>query len=227
MLNAFSPEKALLSRTKGAGLQIDYWFTRQPPSAALPEVSVLGLRLHNRRPDQALTNIRVLDAPAQLVAGGFEPVLALGAGMSCEARLLCAFAGKWRAPVRFTVATGEGDKFPVELRASVGELLAPCMLDAAEFERQRVLLGGLHEAKVATALPSLAALSRVANLGAPVLRAPPLLGFAARRVDGASRSLLLVTVREPGGVVCVHCADAVAGMALAEDIKLACAQWSE
>jgi len=144
-----SIERTLLTRTKGAGMQVDYWFTRQ--RRVTPDHSVVGLRFYNKTED-GISDIRIVDSPA---IRGFIDIPFLAAGSFYEAQIECSFGGKWRTPVHFVVGTGNGDKFPLDLTAPVGELVVPAV-DFAEldFHRQRNLLGGMHETKLSITVGS-------------------------------------------------------------------------
>jgi len=230
--------KPLLSHVRGQGMQIDHWFSRDTPHEEEKSWTAVRLRIANKLDDRPISRIRIESNDAvKPLSEGIE-MLAPGFYRD-DVKILVAFKGHWRTPVKFTVAAEEIGKVSVEIRAPVGELLIPDpAMTIDEFAKLKKQLAGMNETSAKIANPqaydvakrvlyvcNLFPLQSATSMGSQhqLLTENLIFRFAGRRSDPTStRVLIEVDVGLDGMLnVSLNCEYALAGEALMEELKTA------
>lgn len=233
--SSFSSAKSyeLLHRMQGKGLSGSFKFTRGPCIYATNMVAVEVTLVNNS--DASISNIHV--AEKKLASGmsmhEFQEVASLARGATISVTLGIDFNDTTQ-PANFNLCT-LNNKFPVSIKAPVGELLQVCPMSEADFLAKQGKLRGLNEnsgkldipadaaseEKVCSKLKEAAAVSYIGSEHLP--DGDSNYRFAGRTISGGTFVLVTVNVKASGKdcSITVNCEKMAISSMLVKEIKLA------
>ncbi|XP_074613568.1 AP-3 complex subunit beta-2-like [Acropora palmata] len=233
--SSFSSAKSyeLLHRMQGKGLSGSFKFTRGPCIYATNMVAVEVTLVNNS--DASISNIHV--AEKKLASGmsmhEFQEVASLARGATISVTLGIDFNDTTQ-PANFNLCT-LNNKFPVSIKAPVGELLQGCPMSEADFLAKQGKLRGLNEnsgkldipadaaseEKVCAKLKEAAAVSYIGSEHLP--DGDSNYRFAGRTISGGTYVLVTVNVKASGKdcSITVNCEKMAISSMLVKEIKLA------
>lgn len=233
--SSFSSAKSyeLLHRMQGKGLSGSFKFTRGPCIYATNMVAVEVTLVNNS--DTSISNIHV--AEKKLASGmsmhEFQEVASLARGATISVTLGIDFNDTTQ-PANFNLCT-LNNKFPVSIKAPVGELLQGCPMSEADFLAKQGKLRGLNEnsgkldipadaaseEKVCSKLKEAAAVSYIGSEDLP--DGDSNYRFAGRTISGGTYVLVTVNVKASGKdcSITVNCEKMAISSMLVKEIKLA------
>ncbi|XP_067056790.1 AP-3 complex subunit beta-1-like [Acropora muricata] len=233
--SSFSSAKSyeLLHRMQGKGLSGSFKFTRGPCIYATNMVAVEVTLVNNS--DASISNIHV--AEKKLASGmsmhEFQEVASLARGATISVTLGIDFNDTTQ-PANFNLCT-LNNKFPVSIKAPVGELLQGCPMSEADFLAKQGKLRGLNEnsgkldipadaaseEKVCSKLKEAAAVSYIGSEHLP--DGDSNYRFASRTISGGTYVLVTVNVKASGKdcSITVNCEKMAISSMLVKEIKLA------
>lgn len=233
--SSFSSAKSyeLLHRMQGKGLSGSFKFTRGPCIYATNMVAVEVTLVNNS--DASISNIHV--AEKKLASGmsmhEFQEVASLARGATISVTLGIDFNDTTQ-PANFNLCT-LNNKFPVSIKAPVGELLQGCPMSEADFLAKQGKLRGLNEnsgkldipadaaseEKVCSKLKEAAAVSYIGSEHLP--DGDSNYRFAGRTISGGTYVLVTVNVKASGKdcSITVNCEKMAISSMLVKEIKLA------
>lgn len=233
--SSFSSAKSyeLLHRMQGKGLSGSFKFTRGPCIYATNMVAVEVTLVNNS--DASISNIHV--AEKKLASGmsmhEFQEVASLARGATISVTLGIDFNDTTQ-PANFNLCT-LNNKFPVSIKAPVGELLQGCPMSEADFLAKQGKLRGLNEnsgkldipadaaseEKVCSKLKEAAAVSYIGSEHLPDNDSN--YRFAGRTISGGTYVLVTVNVKASGKdcSITVNCEKMAISSMLVKEIKLA------
>eukprot|EP00939_MAST-03C_sp_MAST-3C-sp1_P001050 g1050.t1 len=225
----------LVPSRRGRGLEIQVVFTRRA-SPFDGRMAVLMFHLRNVTEDEVLRDVRIRNrkVPKGMAFRGFQDIGSIQPGASIRVQVHVAFGGQEDA-IEFSVQSSR-NTFPVTLRAPLGELLEPFVIDDADFARRRKCMTGLREAVCSVTVDAYSGpleetpkrILRFANV-APTHGSRQSWArsgtcrFAGKRVGHDSPLLFAVKIsKESGkGTVRVYCEDAILGTTYLQTLRRA------
>lgn len=232
---SFSSAKSheLLHRMQGKGLSGSYKFTRGPCIYSTKMVAVeVTLVNHTEAP---IGNICV--GEKKLAAGmsmhEFQEIASLGPGATIAVTLGIDFNDTTQS-AGFNLCT-QSSKFPVSIKAPVGELLQGCPMTEADFLTKQGKLRGLNESSGKLEIPSsqtseeqvcakVKEAAAVTYIGAaPLPEGAATYRFAGRTISGGTHVLVTVKVPSSGkdSLITVNCEKMAISSMLVKEIKQA------
>ncbi|XP_029197228.2 AP-3 complex subunit beta-2-like [Acropora millepora] len=233
--SSFSSAKSyeLLHRMQGKGLSGSFKFTRGPCIYGTNMVAVEVTLVNNS--DTSISNIHV--GEKKLASGmsmhEFQEVASLARGATISVTLGIDFNDTTQ-PANFNLCT-LNNKFPVSIKAPVGELLQGCPMSEADFLAKQGKLRGLNEnsgkldipadaaseEKVCSKLKEAAAVSYIGSEHLP--DGDSNYRFASRTISGGTYVLVTVNVKASGKdcSITVNCEKMAISSMLVKEIKLA------
>lgn len=232
---SFSSAKSheLLHRMQGRGLSGSYKFTRGPCIYSTNMVAVEITLVNNS--EAPISNIHV--GEKKLAAGmsmhEFQEVASLGPGATIAVTVGIDFNDTTQ-PAGFNLCT-QNSKFPVSIKAPVGELLQGCPMTEADFLAKQGKLTGLNESSGKLDISSNVATGEqvcskvkeaaaVSNIGvACVSEGVSMYRFAGRTISGGTHVLVTVKVSADGkgSSITVNCEKMAISSMLVKEIKQA------
>jgi len=218
---------------QGKGLSGSYKFTRGPCIYSTTMVAVEVTLVNNS--EAPITNICV--AEKKLAAGmsmhEFQEIASLGPGATIAVTVGIDFNDTTQ-PASFNLCT-QNSKFPVSIKAPVGELLQGCPMTEADFLAKQGKLRGLNESsgkldvsaniaseeQVCSKVKEGAAVTYIGS--APLPEGASAYRFAGQTISGGTH--VLVTVKVPadgkGSSITVNCEKMAISSMLVKEIKQA------
>ncbi|XP_078374123.1 AP-3 complex subunit beta-2-like isoform X2 [Oculina patagonica] len=230
---SFSTAKSheLLHRMQGKGLSGSYKFTRGPCIYSTSMVAVEVTLVNNTEAPFANICVGEKKLAAGMTMHEFQPVATLGPGATIAVTVGIDFNDTTQ-PASFNLCT-QTSKFPVNIKAPVGELLQGCPMTEADFLAKQGKLRGLNESSGKLDIPANLTSEEVVCSKVKEAAAVTYIGvtstpegastyrFAARTISGGTH--VLVTVKVPadgqGSSITVNCEKMAISSMLVKEIK--------
>lgn len=232
---SFSSAKSheLLHRMQGKGLSGSYKFTRGPCIYSTSMVAVEVTLVNNS--EAPISNISVEEKKlgAGMKMHDFQPITSLAPGATIAVTVGIDFNDTTQ-PASFNLCT-QSSKFPVSIKAPVGELLQGCPMTEADFLTKQGKLRGLNESSGTVDIPGnlnseevvcskVKEAAAITYIGAtPLSEGASTYRFAARTISGGTH--ILVTVKVPvdgkSSSITVNCEKMAISSMLVKEIKQA------
>ncbi|XP_037570258.1 LOW QUALITY PROTEIN: AP-3 complex subunit beta-2-like [Dermacentor silvarum] len=220
--------RELLNKVSGAGLAINYRFTRTPHLFS-PKMASVEVTLANHG-EEELPGVQITDRLGPGISSEVRGIASepLAPGATRLATLGIDFGDSTQL-VTLEVVIENGARHTLTLQPPVGEILRPVRITHDEFLAQQGRLRGMNEHSCSLEkMPEVAEkvrqrVHRAANVLAVEDEQPGWVRFAGQTL--ASRSLVLVTVRLPQGsakaTLTVNCDKMVVGSMLMQELRTA------
>ncbi|XP_039299668.1 AP-3 complex subunit beta-2-like [Nilaparvata lugens] len=213
----------VLNRITGSGLQVKARFTRCPHLYS-PTMTSVELTFTNQG-TEPLNNIHMTDSGACAIQlHDFAPITALAPGACAVGTVGIAWNDSTQ-PAQLPLGWQEGS-VTVQLRAAVGELLAPVTMPETMFVSEQAKLKGMneHSAKLSKTMDSrkvTMSILEAANLGSTPSSSPDTLRFSAQTMSSKSLVLVTIVIAVDSIELVVNCEKMVIGSMLLNELKSA------
>nr|ASK06164.1 adaptor protein-3 subunit [Nilaparvata lugens] len=213
----------VLNRITGSGLQVKARFTRCPHLYS-PTMTSVELTFTNQG-TEPLNNIHMTDSGACAIQlHDFAPITALAPGACAVGTVGIAWNDSTQ-PAQLPLGWQEGS-VTVQLRAAVGELLAPVTMPETMFVSEQAKLKGMneHSAKLSKTMDSRKVTMNIleaANLGSTPSSSPDTLRFSAQTMSSKSLVLVTIVIAVDSIELVVNCEKMVIGSMLLNELKSA------